>query len=234
MSRNVEVKRALHEIRQGKTKKTVPLHILAKNMNQTMVKALPAYHALTGCDTTSHIASKSAFLTKPLDLDLISNFGIALMDTTIIENAERFLIACFTKRDANTFDEYRHEQYHDIGGLYFNKLACCSSTIHGHIKRAYLNQYMLWCTAANHPASFLTQQMTMDMKEPKMDSLYLKSYQEIADLKTYYLPVLVQNVPEALVHVENPVLNVPSFANVKQIVKIHTINVLYLEQKLLL
>lgn len=131
----------------GNTKKTVPLHILAQQLDSVLVENLPAIHALSGCDTTSKVGPKLACLKKSLNLELIKDFGITPMTESMINNAEKFLLDCLPKsREVAKFDDYRYEQYHGSETLDFNKLVCTSSTIKEHIKRAYY-QCVLWYTA---------------------------------------------------------------------------------------
>ena len=137
---------------RGRTKRTVAIHSVVQKVDEIIVSNLPAIHALSGCDTTSKVGLKLACLNKPVDLSLIHNFGKNHLDLDMIVNAEKFLLQCFNKqRDAATFDDYRHEQYYDSTD--FNKLVCCTSTIHEHIKRAYF-QSMLWYTAAESSQTY--------------------------------------------------------------------------------
>ena len=64
------------------------------------------------------------------------------------ENASRFLLQLLGREVCLTFDELHYNQLHDSGKkLYLKNLVCCSSTIHLHIKRAYL-QTNIWMKAA--------------------------------------------------------------------------------------
>ena len=139
---------------RGKTRKTVPLHLLAQKLDAVLLESLPAIHALSGCDTTSKVGPKLACLKKPLNLELLEGFGVAPLSDDMVSKAETFLLESLTKtRDVSTFDQYRYEQYHDLGVMDFNNLVCCSSTIKEHIKRAYY-QCMRWHTAPNPPNEF--------------------------------------------------------------------------------
>lgn len=138
----------------GKSKKFVAIHEMAKNIRPSLVQHFPSYHALTGCDTTSKVGAKLSCFTKSLNLELLNGFGEQPLTEEMIISAEKFLLQTLHKhRDAESFDEYRYAQYHDMNSLDFRKLVCCSSTIHEHIKRAH-HQVMRWKNSAQPPPSF--------------------------------------------------------------------------------
>ena len=58
-----------------RTQRTVPIHILVKTLNPLLSECMPAIHALTGCDTTSKVGTKTAILKKSMNLELVSYFG---------------------------------------------------------------------------------------------------------------------------------------------------------------
>ena len=137
------------KIGSRKTAKIFPMHLVANYMDGISLATLPAIHALTGCDTTSKVGMKLAFMKKPLDLSLLEDFGVSAVHLTndVIEKAERFLVSvCKPKSVANNFDELRYEQYHSVKNLDFWKLACTSAAIREHIRRAFL-QTRKWYTS---------------------------------------------------------------------------------------
>ena len=93
----------------GKTRKTVPLHLICHNFEDVLLESFPAIHALSGCDTTSKVGPKLACLNKAVNLGRIKGFGIEpLLTDQMILNAETFLLECLNKtRDVASFDEYR-------------------------------------------------------------------------------------------------------------------------------
>ena len=127
--------------------KTVPIHLLVRQLNPVLISCLPAIHALTGCDTTSKVGTKAAIMKKSVDLELIRSFGKTDLSISVLENAEQFLLQMIGKGDFRTFDRLRYHQYYDAEkNLTLMNIVCCSSTIRLHIKRAFL-QTFLWISA---------------------------------------------------------------------------------------
>ena len=81
---------------QGSSSRDVPLHNLVDVLDPTTVEALPAGHALAGCDTTSKISTKQAVLDVVDDYpNLLTNFAKQPLSEVMISNAETFLIHCY-------------------------------------------------------------------------------------------------------------------------------------------
>ena len=53
----------------GMRRVILPLHDICSALGNNLIKCLPAVHALTGCDTTSKIATKSAALNAVQKLE---------------------------------------------------------------------------------------------------------------------------------------------------------------------
>ena len=65
----------------------LPLHDICSALGNDLTKCLPAVHALTGCDTTSKIATKSAALNtvqKSENSSLVLDFN----SPQLIENSD--------------------------------------------------------------------------------------------------------------------------------------------------
>ena len=138
----------------GHKVKTIAVHEVVKNLQSSLIKHLPSYHALTGCDTTSKVGGKLSCFTKSLNMELLDGFTDHPLSEDSVIAAEQFLLETLTKQRAvQTFDEYRYEQYHDMKSMDFSKLVCCSSSIKEHIKRAH-HQAMKWKMAPNPPPSY--------------------------------------------------------------------------------
>ena len=93
---------------KGETTRVVPLHTVANKVETTVIDILPALHALTGCDTTSKICSKTAAL-KIADTDVIGSlvtFGKTDINFDMIITVEMFLVICIdSKTNSENFDE---------------------------------------------------------------------------------------------------------------------------------
>ena len=121
-----------------KTSKIFPTHEVWQFIENNILSVLPAVHALTGCDTTSSIGNKVAFLRKSVDITSIIDFGTVEFTEQIISGAERFLLDVLGKTDYETFDSLRYDQYYKSSKLDFSKLVCTSETLKNHIRRAFL------------------------------------------------------------------------------------------------
>ena len=91
----------------------------------------------------------------------MAEFGNGVLNDRMILTAERFLLDCMSRtatRSANTFNEFRYDQYHARGqALPIDKIACTSKTLVKQIKWAYF-QCNLWIGAAAHHSPSLDPQ----------------------------------------------------------------------------
>ena len=78
-------------------------------------ESLPALHALTGCDSTSKIATKLTALKTACGEkgNLLKLFLSEPFSEFSINNAEVFLVTCLKEKSTEiNFDELRYEIYH--------------------------------------------------------------------------------------------------------------------------
>ena len=106
---------------------------------------LPALHALTGCETTSKICSKTAPL-KIADTDVIENlvtFGKTDINFDMIITAEKFLVKCIdSKTNSENFDELQVEYFHHNDIFNLEKIPPTSTSIHKYIQRAFFQSHI--------------------------------------------------------------------------------------------
>ena len=118
---------------KGETARVVPLHAVANKTETTVVDVLPPLHALTGCDTTSKICSKTAAL-KTTDTDVIENlvtFCKTDINFDMIITAEKFLVKCIdSKTNSENLDELRMEYYHHNNKFNLEKIPPTSTSIY--------------------------------------------------------------------------------------------------------
>ena len=118
---------------KGETTRVVPLHAVANKTETTVVDVLPPLHALTGCDTTSKICSKTAAL-KTTDTDVIENlvtFCKTDINFDMIITAETFLVKCIdSKTNSENLDELRMEYYHHNNKFNLEKIPPTSTSIY--------------------------------------------------------------------------------------------------------
>ena len=135
------------------------LHDICSALGNDLIKCLPAVHALTGCDTTSKIATKYAALNtiqKPGNFSLLLDFNSPRLTESIIQMAEAFLVKCLKpKTDLETFDDLRVTAFSSKAlKMDFEKTACTSTNARKHILRAYY-QLQLWIQAPFRDATLL-------------------------------------------------------------------------------
>ena len=114
-------------------------------MDNSTVDVLPAVQA--GCDTTSKVGTNFAAFQAVMKCgyDLFCLFGKSEISDQIILSAKTFLIGCISKKsERNNFDDIQFERYHQkLFQLDFEKLPLTLSSIHIHIKQAFVQCYLL-------------------------------------------------------------------------------------------
>ena len=143
----------------GLKRSILSLKKICLSLGEELIKCLPALHALTGCDTTSKIATKLAALNAiriPESIPLLANFDRPQLTDNEIKLAENFLVKCLKPSTyLETFDELRIDTFDNNAlKLDFEKTACTSTNIKMHIKRSYY-QMQLWIQAPFRDASTL-------------------------------------------------------------------------------
>ena len=84
----------------------LPLYDICSALRNDLTKCLPAVHALTGCDTTSKIATKSATLNTVQKLGNSIDFISPQVAESSIQMVETFLVRCLKlAADLQTFDD---------------------------------------------------------------------------------------------------------------------------------
>ena len=125
------------------------VHTIVNNMDNS-IDVLPAVHALTGYNTTSKAGTKSAACQWMMKCgyELLHSFGKPETSDQMILFAERFLVKCISKSsERSNFDDIRFETYHKRSFQRdLEKLPSTSSSIHIHVKQAFLQCY-LWLYA---------------------------------------------------------------------------------------
>ena len=120
----------------------LPLHDICRLLRDDLIKCLPAVHALTGCDTTSKIATKSTALNTVQKLgnsSLMLDFNSSQLTKSSLQMAETFLVKCLKPAtDLQTFDDLRLAAFNSNAlKLDFERTACTSTNASKHIHRAY-------------------------------------------------------------------------------------------------
>lgn len=95
----------------SKTRKFIPLHEVCFQMSSTRASQLMAFHALTGCDTTSKLASitKTAAWNTVDDYEkylLLQGLGQFPLKELVINNVEKFIVLLYKVCFTSTFSHY--------------------------------------------------------------------------------------------------------------------------------
>ncbi len=138
----------------AKKRQYVPVHDIVEQISYSVQirETIPAFHALTGSDTTSYIAGcskKSAWKTFQTHHQLLENLGKGELTEETLKNAELFVCKLYNLKQVSTTDEAR--------AVLFNKsrspesLPPTSDALHFHIRRAHY-QTVVWRQAhLSHP-----------------------------------------------------------------------------------
>ena len=95
----------------------LPIHLIAQNLGTTLCAALPAYHALTGCDTTSSLSgvgkkrSWEILRKSSAHQESLSEFGTSLLlEENVLMGSELYICNQYTNiaKAGKTADEVRH------------------------------------------------------------------------------------------------------------------------------
>ena len=99
----------------GTSKRTINIHSLIDALPTHLPGILPAVHALTGCHSTSKIATKLTALKTACGEkgNLLKQFLSEPFSEFSINNAEVFLVTCLKAKSTEiNSDELRYEIYH--------------------------------------------------------------------------------------------------------------------------
>ena len=95
----------------SKKPKCIPVHTIHQGLSSCQVKALLSFHALTGCDTVSHLAGhtkKAAWKVFQEDSHLLTNLGAGDGDEDTFKAAEKLVCRMYKLPvDVNTCDKAR-------------------------------------------------------------------------------------------------------------------------------
>ena len=121
--------------------------IMVRLMKSDVVDVLPAVHALSGCDTTSKVGTKTSALqaTEETGHEQLESFGKLPLSDDMISASEKFLVDCLSSSDK--VDTLMNCAFRHITKRSFNWTCTLKSTILL-IGRAYLQCYQ-WTHVAS-------------------------------------------------------------------------------------
>ena len=90
------------------------IHDLVEKMSVDIIEILPGVPALTTCDTTSKIGTKTAALktANTCGYEHLCFFGKHELTNEMIYNAKQFLLRCILNEKLDSFDDLRYDVYH--------------------------------------------------------------------------------------------------------------------------
>ena len=121
----------------------VPVHDVAKNLSEDVLVNFPAYHALSGCDSTSLFkfhTKNSTWRTFLLDAKLLNDIGTLPLKENALDSAENFVVRIYNSKlpkhqqsDCTTVDELRAHALLLLKDVI--RLSPTSANLHYHIMR---------------------------------------------------------------------------------------------------
>ena len=127
----------------GNSVRHIPVHTLCAKLGSDVCRILPSVHAISGCDNTSKVGTKSAAL-KANPVMYLTGFGrSANYGEECSANAESYIVQLF-KKDSQfkTLDELRYWLYHHSKATSLQDLPPTSREITSHIRRAFYITHM--------------------------------------------------------------------------------------------
>lgn len=128
----------------NKAPKYIPIHDLCQCIPAAQVQTLLAFHAITGCDSVSHIArhgKRSAFKVFEVHHKLLKQLGKGELSANTIQAAEKFLCRLYKLPNVESCDKARVMLF--CKGHLQEALPPTSDAAHFHIKRSHY-QTMVW------------------------------------------------------------------------------------------
>ena len=143
----------------GKNLRDIPIHDICSDLGPSRSMALPLFHAITGCDTTSHFlgcGKKTAWaswqntpgLTETL-LALTNAPSCLSLESLHMEKLERFVVVVYSKGcGLAKVNEARHRLF-TSGKKTLESIPPSQAALFEHIKRAMLQASFYWNQATS-------------------------------------------------------------------------------------
>jgi len=128
----------------SKKRRYVPIHHVHKNLLTESVTSLLAYHAITGCDTTSYMANhtkRTAWKVYMSNHELLKNVGVGILTEEAIKLAEAFVCKIYQLQGTQSVDKGRHLLFAKTGKP--EALPQTSNALRFHLYRVHY-QTMVW------------------------------------------------------------------------------------------
>ncbi len=136
----------------GKTFKYLPIHVIAQSLSEEEAKALPLFHALTGCDTVSFFCGRgkrttwevwSVFpeLTQKMSTNRPSTTDI---DDAFMSTIERFVVLCYDRTSTLTSVNKLRQELFAKKSKVLDIIPPTQAALLQHVKRAVYQGIHVW------------------------------------------------------------------------------------------
>ncbi|KAK3107392.1 hypothetical protein FSP39_013623 [Pinctada imbricata] len=163
-------KPVLFETGTGNKRRILNINETAKQFNDDILKALPAFHAFTGCDSTSFFVGRgkkttwAKLMANRQFVDTFLDLGSESFASKTLVNLEKFVCLMYGKKDSEV-NKLRYNMFLDKfscgsgssplstkNGVDLSSLPPCRSSLRLHIKRARY-QSLIWnCANIANPS----------------------------------------------------------------------------------
>lgn len=119
-------------------RKYVPIREIVKSLPAVMVQNILAFHAITGSDSTSHIAGigkPGAFAVYEKNAHLLTGLGVHPLTEECLQKTEEFVVKLYKLENVKTFNEARHKLFAKVRKAEF--LPPTSDALKQHILRSH-------------------------------------------------------------------------------------------------
>ena len=139
---------------KGKYYRDIPIHDICNRLGKNVSKALPFFHALSGCDTTSQLVSigkKTAWdrwncmpeITEVF-LDLLDYPENFTLESPAMASLERLAVTFYSKSCSSATLDNARLQLFTTGTKTLENLPPTSSAFYQHIRRSILQASFFW------------------------------------------------------------------------------------------
>ena len=128
----------------SKKRRYIPIDAFFNKLPSGSASSLLAFHALTGCDTTSYIANHTKWSSWKIFKEhhgLLKNLGIGELTDGTIQSSETFVCRRYNVHRTDSIDAARHLLFSKTGKP--EAMAPTSDALRFHLKRVHY-QSMIW------------------------------------------------------------------------------------------
>jgi len=130
----------------SKKRKYIPVHTIVEQLHfgENVLEILPAFHALTGCDTTSYIgghSKKSCWKVFLENHNLLKDLGNGEFTNEVKKNAEKFICRVYGVSNVDTVNKARSQMF--VKSCAPDGLPPTSDALSFHVMRCHY-QALVW------------------------------------------------------------------------------------------